>query len=133
LGGRLLFRAQLRKSAQHFRFACVKQLCGESISDLENEFGRGKYEHLAQKDFRISSGVDRNFRFRGSDRDFHFRGSGACRAAREAASSPTPPPAATSPINRLGDICVAGGSQTRRHDCTLVAEISGRQELQSSK
>jgi hypothetical protein len=65
-------------------------MCGESLYNLEQVFGRKHYEHLAQKDFRISTCVDRDFSICGTDCSFGFRNSNTCCAAREAESSPTP-------------------------------------------
>jgi hypothetical protein len=54
---------------------------------------------VAQKVFCISSGVDRNFSFRGTDGSFDVCGSSTGGAAWEAASSSTASPQATSSID----------------------------------
>lgn len=70
------------------------------ILNSKNVFGRQNHEHLAQKVFRISSGVDRNFDSRWADRCFHGGCSGARGATREAPSpSPSSPQTASSPLN----------------------------------
>jgi len=93
----------------------------------ERIFGRQNNEYLAQKVFRISSGVDRDFNswWAAGGNEFGCAGSGRAKQEPSASSAPSPSSCAPAslPVNRFGDLRAGAGLRPARCASTSISII----------